>query len=291
MRAVAFSLAGAWGVLLIYTRIAFGHRGLLVGQRRLRRTGRWNDWLTQAGLEGMNWRDFALACSLLFVIGTGLTYAVFAGWVPALLGGLFASAAPPAAYRHRRRNRLADAQQAWPRMIEEIRVLIGSSGASIPQALFDVGRRSPEALRGAFGRAHREWLLSTDFERAVSTLKDALAHPTADVALETLLAAYQVGGVDLDPRLADLAEDRMAELQGRKDARARQAGARFARAFVVVVPLGMALMGLSIGNGRASFRTTGGQTAVVVGLLVMVGCWLWAGRLMTLPDRQRVFAE
>jgi len=285
------SLAGSWGVFLLYTRIVFGHRDLLtsVGTARWRR--RSNDWLTQAGLEGMNWRDFALACSLLFVIGTGLTYAVFAGWTPAVLGGLFAAAAPPAAYRRRRRNRLADAQQAWPRMIEEIRVLIGSSGASIPQALFEVGSRSPEALRSAFGRAHREWLLSTDFERAVSTLKGALAHPTADVALETLLAAYEVGGVDLDPRLADLAEDRMAELQGRKDARARQAGARFARAFVIAVPLGMALMGLSIGNGRASFRTGGGQVAVVLGLLVMVGCWLWAGRLMTLPDGRRVFAE
>ncbi len=291
MRALIFSLTGAWGVLLLYTRFAFGRRHLVSGHTARRLRVRADDWLTQAGLEGMDWREFTVACSLLFVIGSGLGYAMFAGWTPAVLAGVFASAAPPAAYRRRRRRRLAEAQQAWPRMIEEIRVLIGSSGASIPQALFEVGTRSPEALESAFRRAHREWLLSTDFERAVTTLKSSLAHPTADVALETLLAAYQVGGVDLEPRLADLAEDRMAELQDRKDARSRQAGARFARAFVIAVPLGMALMGLSIGNGRAAFRTPGGQIAVVLGLVVMVVCWVWAGRLMTLPDNQRVFAE
>src|SRR5206468_11126340 len=48
--------------------------------------------------------------------------------------------------------------------------------------------------------------------------------------------------------LAALAEDRTQDLQGRKDARAKQAGVRFARRFVLVVPLGMSLAGLSIGT-------------------------------------------
>ena len=81
-------------------------------------------------------------------------------------------------------------------------------------------------------------------------LKRQLADPTADATCETLLVAHELGGTDLDRRLEALAEDRRQDAHGRKDARAKQAGVRFARRFVLIVPLGMALAGLSVGNGR-----------------------------------------
>jgi tight adherence protein B len=112
-------------------------------------------------------------------------------------------------------------------MIEEIRIQAASLGRSIPQALFEVGRRGPIELRPAFEAAHREWLLSTDFERTVAVLKERLADPTADTACETLLIAHELGGADLERRLEALAEDRRKDMQNRKDARARQAGVCF----------------------------------------------------------------
>ena len=61
-------------------------------------------------------------------------------------------------------------------------------------------------------------------------------------------------------------EDRVLDTQGRKDARAKQAGVRFARRFVLLVPLGMALAGMSVGNGRDAYRTASGQLLVLVGI-------------------------
>ena len=86
-----------------------------------------------------------------------------------------------------------------------------------------------------------------------------------------------------------MADDRRQDSQGRKDALAKQAGVRFARRFVLIVPMGMALVGLSIGNGRSAYQTPLGQVIVVVALALMVLCWMWAGRIMRLPDEQRVF--
>ena len=123
----------------------------------------------------------------------------------------------------------------------------------------------------------------------MAVLKDRLADATADATLETLLVAHEVGGSDLDRRLAALIEDRVQDLEGRKDARAKQAGVRFARWFVLVVPLGMTLAGLSIGTGRHAYQTVMGQLAVAAGLACVAGCWLWAGRLMRLPEEERVF--
>ena len=246
-------------------------------------------WLQQAGLDEVDKREFIAVVSMLFVLGFLAAFAAFGGIGPPLAIGAFAASFPVASYRLRRQSRRQRAQEAWPRMIEEIRVQTASLGRSVPQALFEVGRRAPEELQPAFDAAHREWLLTTDLIRTVAVLKDRLADPTADMALETLLVAHELGGADLDRRLEALAEDRQSDLQGRKDARSRQAGARFARMFVLVVPAGMALAGMSIGDGRDAYRSTGGQIVVMIAIAMVVGCWTWAGRVMRLPETRRVF--
>ena len=155
--------------------------------------------------------------SLAVVGGIG-AYAVFGGILPALATAVFAATFPLASYRVRRQARRAAAMDAWPRLLEELRILTSSMGRSIPQALFEVGRRAPEELRPAFAAARREWLLSTDFARTLRVLKANLADPTADAVCETLLVAHEVGGTDLDRRLEALIDDRVQDTQGRKDA-------------------------------------------------------------------------
>ena len=160
---------------------------------------------------------------------------------------------------------------AWPGLIEELRILVGPMGRPVPQALLEVGLRGPAPLRPAFLAAQREWVLSTDFERMVAVLKDRLADPTADATCETLLVVQEVGG-ELDRRLADLADDRRADLRDRREGDAKQAGARVARWFVVLVPAGMALAGLSVGDGRAAYRTATGQVLAGAGIALVVTC-------------------
>jgi tight adherence protein B len=262
-------------------------QGLLGSTPSCRARGR--QLLDRAGLVGVAARDVALVVILLGLVGSSLGFALFGGVIPALLVGLFAATFPLAAHRQRVRARRQAAQDAWPRLIDEMRILTGSVGRSIPQALFEAGRNGPSELEEGFEAAHREWRLSTDFERTISVLKRELHDPTADAACETLLVAHALGGTDLDRRLDDLAVDRRAETNFRKDARARQAGVRFARRFVLIVPLGMALAGMSVGNGRAAYATSLGQTLVVLALAMVIACWVWAGRFLRLPEPERVF--
>lgn len=284
------AFAAAAGVHLVFTSVVLGQRHLrgarlgAVATRARRR-----DWLVQAGLADVPLRQLGTVILTLMALGALGAYTLFGGVLPAVASALFAGTLPLASYRTRRNARRAAAMDAWPRMLEELRILTSSLGRSIPQALFEVGRRSPVELRPAFEAAHREWLLSTDFTRTVRVLKAGLADPTADAACETLLVAHEVGGTDLDRRLEALIEDRIQDTQGRKDARAKQAGARFARRFVLIVPAGMAMAGLSVGTGRAAYQTATGQALVVVAIALVVGCWVWAGRIMVLPEEQRVF--
>jgi tight adherence protein B len=281
-------LAGA-GAYLLYTSLVLHVRDLPLPRSNAGRRQRRRDWLVQAGLADVPLRDLAAVIIALAALGGVSAYALFGGVLPAIAVAGFAATFPLASYRGRRRTRRAAAMDAWPRLLEELRILTSSLGRSIPQALFEVGRRAPEELQPAFASAHREWLLSTDFARTLRVLKANLADPTADAVCETLLVAHDVGGTDLDRRLEALIDDRVQDTQGRKDARAKQAGARFARRFVLIVPAGMAMAGMSVGTGRAAYQTASGQLLVVIAILMVIGCWAWAGRIMTLPEEERVF--
>lgn len=294
MASLLLPVFAAVGVFYVYTAVAFEWRGFGLAptvRRDARSAGGIEQWLVQAGLGDIRVRDFGAVMAALFAVGVAVIYAVFGAMLPAIAVGAFAATFPLASYRVRRANRRAAAQDAWPRLIEEIRILTASLGRSIPQALFEVGRRAPDDMRPAFEAAHREWLISTDFERTLSVLKAGLADPTADATCETLLVAHTVGGSDLDRRLEALAEDRIQDTQGRKDARAKQAGARFARRFVLFVPFGMAIAGMSVGDGRQAFSSATGQLLTLVAVLLVIACWAWAGRILQVPEEERVFYE
>ena len=292
---VGFVLAfsAAYGVFLVYTSLVFGWRGVGISPRIGRRRPRPSlpDLLVQAGLERVRVVEFLAVVVVLFVVAAAFGYAVYGGAPAALGAGVAAAAIPVASARSRRRARRDLAREAWPRMIEELRLQAVTLGRSIPQALFAVGSRGPEEMRPAFAAAQREWLISTDFDRTLRVLKARLADPTADAVCETLLIAQEVGGTDVDQRLRALIDDRTDDLQGRKDARAKQAGVRFARSFVIVVPVGMALVGLGIGDGRTAFQSAAGQLWVLLAFAMMAGCWAWASRLLRLPDEERVFFD
>jgi tight adherence protein B len=186
--------------------------------------------------------------------------------------------------------RRQQSRRAWPGLLEEVRVLTESGGRSIPRALFEAGARVPEPMASAFRSAQRTWRVSGDFERTLRVLKGELGDASTDLVAETLLVAHEVGGAGTGRRLARLAEDRRRDLTARDLAAAKLAGARFARRFVLIVPVGMAAAGQAVGTGRAAFATPGAQLVGVAAAAMVAACWLWAGHLLRLPDEPRVFA-
>ena len=286
--AAVLASAGAYLILTAFGRPAQGRSS--TGESKpdqVRRSVR--TWMVQAGLSEVSAGTFIAALAAAGMAGALGGYLIFDSVAASAAAGILAGAFPLASYRRRRQESLDAARDAWPSILEEIRMRAGSLGQSVPQALFEAGRRAPAQWREAFAVAERDWQLTTDFGATTATLKAALVDSTADAVCETLLVAHELGGSDLDGRIADLVEDRLADLQARKEAAAKQAGVRFARRFVLLVPLGMALVGLSIGSGRSAYSSSGGQVAVIVGLLALAGCWVWSGRLLRVGRSPRVF--
>jgi tight adherence protein B len=287
---------GSLGVFYLYTAFV-GWRGLRLlpkigGDSPENSTTTAQDWLSQAGIIGVTIPEFLAVEATTTIVAGLLGYVIFGGLLPAIAIAVFAATAPIAAYRSRRIAMRSKAREAWPRLIEEVRVQTSSMGRSIPVALLDVGRRSPtKPMQLAFEEATREWALTTDFTRTVSVLKARLADASADTVCETLLVAHDLGGSDLDKRLRALLDDRMQDLEERRDAVSRQSGVRFARWFTLVVPIGMSLVGMTIGDGRDAYRTTTGQFSLLLAVVFTAACWIWASKIMVLPETDRVLNQ
>lgn len=291
--ALLLAFVAGYGTFLVDTAVRLRWHGLGLGPRLGR--GHRRRWfaarsaatqLLQAA--GIGWAGFLTATLVLAVLGAVVGAGSFGGPIPAIALAAAFAWQPTATARSRRHQRADQARDAWPALIERLRLEVVSLGRSIPQALFAVRDHAPAVLHPAFDGAHREWLLTSDLERALIVLTDRLADPTADAIAHTLLVAHEVGGSDVGIRLHALAKDRTQDLRERKDARARQAGVRFARLFVIAVPVGMAMVGMSIGDGRAAYAAPTGQVAVLAALATTAACWWWAGRLLRIPTARRV---
>lgn len=256
-----------------------------------RRAVPWRRWLELVGLGDVDPTDLAVSSATAAAAGLIGGQLVFGAPAPALLVGLVTGAVPAGTHRRRAAARREEARECWPAIIEEVRVLTGSAGRSIPRALFEAGARTPPDLARRFDAAHREWLVTMDFEAAVRRLQQELRDPFADALLMTLVVAHEVGGTRLDEQLRRLADDRITDLDNRRSARAEQAGVRFARRFVLVVPVGMAAAGLSIGGGRSTYQEPTAQVAALVAIGLIVVCWVWAGTYLRLPEPHRAVAR
>jgi tight adherence protein B len=270
----------AYGAHLLYTSVAMRWTGLGPGPSAPQLSRR----RFRPHLAKSSGRPLVAA-----VVGTVVTFLLFGAPLPSLLGGALAAVLTAVSTRAELERRQERVAAAWPAILEETRVLAGAGGHPIPHALFEAGQRTPTSIRESFGAAQREWQTSTDFARALAVLKAELAEASSDVVCETLLIAHQVGGTGVDRRLEALIDDRLRELDLRRDAMSRQAGARFARRFVLIVPVGMAFVGMSLGTGRAAYQGRGAQLTVALALALIGGCWVWAGRILRLPRPERVF--
>ncbi len=173
--------------------------------------------------------------------------------------------------------------EGWPNVIDEVRIRVCALGEAIPHALFSASSGFGEKASSIFDRNRITWNLTGDFYLTCNLIADELVDPKSTTVLQTMVLLHELASTSTESRLARLRDDRSWDLTAAKEAKAAMAGAIFARRFVLVVPIGMALAGAAIGGGRSSFQTPAGisLSALALGLLLL--CWIWSTRLIGLP--------
>jgi tight adherence protein B len=253
-----------------------------------RRAGLAKRWLIRAGVAVRGpgtWLAHLAKAAVGGAVSTLLSALIFGQLAMALAVGMLGAAVTYLESASAQRHEIAQARGQWPAIVDAIRIAAVELGQSLPNATWQSARMAPPAVRRALTQAQNRYRLGEPFAAALEELGQVLPDGATAHVVATLSLCDQASWNITDSLLSDLVDDLRLEEAARQDALAHQAGARFARGFVLIVPAGMALAGMSIGGGRQAFATPLGLLAGLFSLSVIYACWQWANHLLRLPDR------
>ena len=277
---LVLSLTLGLGVLLIYLSLTSrpGETGKEVRQSA---AARLEEFLRQAGVEGVGTRDF-----LLLSAGAGAAGAAAAqlalGWPVVSAAAFVVGLALPAWYfRQRGEKRRAAVQAALADAVDVLRAAV-RTGMSVEEGLVSLARNGPEVLRPALSDLSRDLRLS-GFEEAVRRAQERLADAVFDTVAAALVTSHRVGGRNLSTVLDGLGRSVRQAVQVQREVRAQQAKNVLSARIVAAMPLVLIFAVRGINPSYLDvFSSPVGQGLLALSLLsVAVGyaAMLWATRL------------
>lgn len=240
--------------------------------------------LTQVSPGALGVVSFATAVIAASIAGALLPLPVI--WVGTAIAG---GALPIWVVGARARGRRRVARAVWPDLVDQI-VAALRSGASIGDALGELGSTGPAAMRPAFVALELELRATGDLDDAIDQLKARLADPIGDRIAETVRLAHDVGGSELVPVLRALGAALREEAAVRSEVEARQSWVRTAARVGVAAPWLVLLLLASRPEAVRAYDSPVGGVLLVVGAVVSVVAYRMMIALGRLPEERRWFA-
>ena len=260
------------------------------GQRQAvadRRATRWSDLIAEAGLASLTPARLAAACvgsaAVVFVAVVSVSSSVVIAGVLAVLAG----SGPVVLVRRRQRQRRIELRGLWPDVIDNLASGV-RAGLSLPEALEQIGRSGPEALRGPFRRFADDYRVSGTFGEALDRLKAELADPVGDRVVEALRVARDVGGNDLGRVLRTLATFLRDDARTRGELESRQSWTVNAARLAVAAPWVLLVLLSTRPEAVDAYDSAAGLVVLLIGAFVSLVAYRLMLRLGRLPEEARV---
>ena len=282
---LVLSLTLGAGLLLVYLSATAGRR--VEAEGRTSAAARFEEFLLQAGVEGVSARHFLLL-SAAAGLATGVASQVALGW-PVVSLAMFAVGLvlPIWYFRNRADRRRAELQAALADAVDALRAGV-RTGMSIEEGIAGLAHNGPEILRPALEELTRDLRLG-DFEDAVRRAQERLADPVFDTVAAALVMSHRVGGRNLSAVLDGLARSVRQSVQVQREVRAQQAKNVLSARIIAVLPLVLVFFVRGVNPDYLEpFSSAEGQVVMALSLLsVAVGyaVMLWSTRL---PGEERV---
>ena len=248
-------------------------------------------WLSQAG-AAVTPRQFVAVSAGLALAVFALLFAISKTAVVAALPAVGAGAAPYAYWSSQRRKGAIARSAAWPDALRYLVGVLGAGLATLHDALEELSRSGPLALRPAMARYAR--LSGRVGDRAaLEAVRSELADPISDPVLLAFAGAIEEGTGTVLRVLSDLGAQITADLQLADKVRTLQTQARAATWGCFALPY-VVLFVLCTTNGayRGYFSRPAGLVVVLLGAVMSLAGFAVSRRLVRpVATTRRVFAD
>ena len=245
------------------------------------------DLLAEAGLGSISPGQLVVT-SLVLATAVGLlAFAVSRAWPIGLAFATFASVAPTALVRMRRRARRTELREVWPDAVDNLASGV-RAGLSLPEALAALGQRGPVELQPAFRTFGEDYRATGRFGECLDRLKVGLSDPVGDRVVEALRLAREVGGNDLGRLLRTLSAFLREDARARAELETRQGWTVNAARLALAAPwVLLALLSLRPSAVQA-YNSSAGAVVLAVGGAVSFAAYRLMLRIGQLPAEARV---
>lgn len=233
-------------------------------------------WLSQAG-AAVTPRQFWAVCAATGALSGAVLWVLTRTAVVALVPAVGAGCVPWAYWSVERRRRAAARFQTWP---DALRVITGGLQAGIAtlhEALVELSRSGPEALRPPLSRYVRLVSRGVPEIRALEAIRAELADPVSDSVLLCLEMATREGTAVAISVLSDLTSQITGDLELAEEIRTVQTQSRIAAWAVFILPYALLVFLCATKHLYRQFYATslglfivlGGAVASTVGFIIV----------------------
>lgn len=241
------------------------------------RASLWKSRILNQVPKGLTTRELTTAISVTLATATSISIMI-ASPLPLITAPIIFSKIA-SSIKHTKLEKLRkEAASEWPNILSELHLRITSMGAPIHHGLFSAAKSAKATLRHAFDYSERTFAITNSIELALDSLYRDLPFTTTFRVVEALKVVLEVPGGDVAGIIADLKDDLEREWRQHNEFGARLKGVKFARNFVVIVPIAMFLAGASIG-GFGSYRGFASIVTLSLSAIVVFVCWVIVSKM------------
>jgi tight adherence protein B len=187
-------------------------------------------------------------------------------------------------------KRNATIHEACPELID---ILISGvqSGLSLNESLINLAERGPSIFKDDFHNFAEDLYAQGDFYKALTKVKESLAHPSFDQIIESLIIARELGGSELLTILRLLGKFIREDLALRREIEVKQNWIKNSAHLSAAAPWLLLLLLSTQPATSQAFSTPTGVLILCIGLGLTALAYLWMNSLSRIPTPKRIFID
>lgn len=171
----------------------------------------------------------------------------------------------------------------WSSYLDQVRGKMLASSRALSYVFYDQSFTGSVFLRELLDHGKREFENSGDLEKSFQTIWHFANDETTNYVCSSLCETLEGTSSQIERQLMVISSVLRSRNSIEHEANSRLAGVRTARVFIVIIPIGMALAGISFAGSTAPFLTKGAIFQVSIAAAILAICWYWSSRLMSFP--------
>lgn len=180
-------------------------------------------------------------------------------------------------------TRQKELQTYWPILLDQTRSTMLASRRALQYVIFDQGYLGSKFLAELILVGKKEFERSGDFTSALLNIKNKAGDPCTTEVCTALIAAIGASTAQIESQLTNIVTSITTRNELANEANSRLAGVRMARLFIILIPAGMALVGVSFAGSVKTFETPMALLQELTALFILSICWFASNLLMKFP--------